>query len=104
VDDIVAVNGQPAKGTVLLSWRTMTLSPTPPPGAAIADVSRNNYIEVRAEILQADATPVGSVNGGGKVRLWSNGDWRLEMQQSAEQARDARVSDALSINTDPLPP
>src|SRR5947208_3935 len=55
------VEFRPAKGTVILSWRTMTLSPIPAAGGAIADVARNNYIEVRIEILQPDGTPVGSL-------------------------------------------
>src|SRR3982750_4728707 len=40
--DIVAVNGQPAKGTYVGRPLSILLTPTPKPGQAIADVSRGS--------------------------------------------------------------
>ena len=42
IGDIVAVNGQPAKGTVTRSIRTILLRPAPVPGQGIADTVRNS--------------------------------------------------------------
>jgi hypothetical protein len=38
--DIVSVNGKPAKGTTVVRGQTMSLSPTPAPGQALADITR----------------------------------------------------------------
>jgi hypothetical protein len=61
IADIVAVNGQPAKGTYLSRGRTTTLSPTPAAGSAIADTTRTGAVDTRFEILSADGTPIGTV-------------------------------------------
>jgi hypothetical protein len=64
IADIVAVNGQPAKGTYVGRSRVVILSPTPtgPPNAeAIADVTRTALREHAFEILQPDGTPVGTI-------------------------------------------
>src|SRR5437660_10041095 len=42
IGDIVAVNGQPVKGTLTVNARTITQGPTLNAGAAISDTSRNN--------------------------------------------------------------
>jgi hypothetical protein len=61
--DIVAVNGQPAKG--LYAGRTRVISTTPNSvpgkGTAIADVSRTAMREHIFEILQLDGTPIGTI-------------------------------------------
>jgi uncharacterized protein (TIGR03437 family) len=59
--DIVAVNGQPAKGTVLFNIRTVTLRPAPNPGDAIADTQRTGVINQTFEILDMGGTPIGTI-------------------------------------------
>ena len=43
IADIVAVNGQPAKGVFFRERRTISLNPSPAPGQAIADVARDLF-------------------------------------------------------------
>src|SRR5689334_18248859 len=51
VGDIVAVNGQPAKGILLYNTRVATLRAAPAnPGEGIADADRNGVIEQLFEI------------------------------------------------------
>ena len=59
--DIVAVNGQPAKGLYAGRSRTISAHTNPTPGQAIADVTRAAIREHIFEILQPDGTPVGSI-------------------------------------------
>ena len=59
--DIVAVNGQPAKGLYAGRTRVISTTPTPHPGQAIADITRTAIREHIFEILQADGTPVGTI-------------------------------------------
>ena len=62
IADIVAVNGQPAKGVFFRERRTITLTPNPASGQAIADVARNfSGFETAFEILEPDGTPIGSI-------------------------------------------
>jgi len=69
--DIVAVNGQPAKGTYTSRGVSVCTSPTAIASQPVADVSRNSIRFETYEILQSDgATPVGTVmteglNAGG---------------------------------------
>jgi hypothetical protein len=66
--DIVAVNGQPAKGTFVQRSRALNMSSnaTGLRGAdAIADVTRLALREQIFEILQVDGTPVGTIVGLG---------------------------------------
>ncbi len=70
IGDIVAVNGQPAKGTTFGTIIAFGASPSPRPGFSIADVSRSSFRNTHIEILKADGTPVGTLmlmgmNGGG---------------------------------------
>ena len=70
VADIVAVNGQPVKGTFAQRGTATNLNPNPQAGQAIADTARANSFQDGAwEILKADGTPVGTifvtVMGGG---------------------------------------
>jgi len=62
IGDIVAVNGQPAKGTVVLNVRLINLAPAPTPGQAIADVMRSSTGTISFEILGADSTPIGTIH------------------------------------------
>ena len=63
--DIVAVNGQPAKGTFVFHSRQLILKPAPAAGEAIADIVRNNVNDQTFEILKSDGTPLGSIMGAG---------------------------------------
>lgn len=61
IGDIVAVNGQPAKGTYVGRSRSLVLSPTPNAGGAIADVTRTALREHVFEILTGDGIPIGTI-------------------------------------------
>src|ERR1035437_208894 len=63
--DIVAVNGQPAKGLYVGRPRTVLATPTPTPGQAIADTTHNSFRDVFFEILKSDGTPIGSIAATG---------------------------------------
>lgn len=64
VADIVAVNGQPAKGTYVARTQFMNYRPVPNPGQTIADILRAGGPSAETyEILQADGTPVGTIMG-----------------------------------------
>ena len=63
--DIVAVNGQPAKGTFISRGVGVCVSPTPVPAQAIADTTRNTIRFETYEILQSDGTPVGTIMTNG---------------------------------------
>jgi hypothetical protein len=64
--DIVAVNGQPTKGTVVARARATRLNPAGSaadggPGAAIGDIHRVSIREHIFEILKSDGTPIGTI-------------------------------------------
>ena len=61
IGDIVAVNGQPAKGTVTRNLRQVLLNTAPNPGQAIADTVRNAVTADTFEILKSDGTPIGTM-------------------------------------------
>jgi hypothetical protein len=63
--DIVAVNGQPAKGFFAARDRWIAAYQAPVPGQAIADVRRGRIREFTFEILQPDGTAIGSIMGMG---------------------------------------
>jgi len=63
--DVVAVNGQPAKGLYAARDRWIAAYPAPVPGQAIADVRRGRIREFTFEILQPDGTAIGSIMGMG---------------------------------------
>ena len=63
--DIVAVNGQPAKGLYAMRSRAIRTAPNPNAGGAIADVSRTAIREEVFEILSASGNPVGTIIGLG---------------------------------------
>jgi uncharacterized protein (TIGR03437 family) len=65
IADIVAVNGQPAKGTFTRNVRSVSLTPTANPGQAVSDTLRNSFAELTFEILQADGTPIGTIMSSG---------------------------------------
>ena len=59
--DIVAVNGQPVRGTYAGRSRAVVTSPAPSPGGAIADVTRTAIREQIFEILTADGAPIATI-------------------------------------------
>jgi len=59
--DIVAVNGRPAKGTLVSRIQVIFLTTTAAPGQAISDVVRGGVSNSSFEILQPDGTPVGTI-------------------------------------------
>jgi uncharacterized protein (TIGR03437 family) len=61
IGDIVAINGQPAKGTVMQHNRYVTLRPAPTPGQAIGDVTRDAIVEWVFDILDGGGSPAGSI-------------------------------------------
>ena len=61
IGDIVAVNGQPAKGTVTRNLRQVLLNTAHNPGQAIADTVRNAITADTFEILKSDGTPIGTI-------------------------------------------
>lgn len=61
--DVTAVNGEPAKGTMVIRSQTLRLTPTPVPGAALADVTRAAYGQLSWEFLNADGSPIGTIYG-----------------------------------------
>ena len=63
--DIVAVNGQPAKGLYAMRSRAIVTDPNPSTGGAIGDVTRAAIREEAFEILSASGNPVGTIIGLG---------------------------------------
>src|SRR5438128_504672 len=64
--DIVAVNGEPAKGTLAArSGGVLNPRPNPAAGQAIADITRTALREQVFEILQSDGVPIGTIVGLG---------------------------------------
>jgi uncharacterized protein (TIGR03437 family) len=61
IADIVAVNGQPVKGTFVNRGQLVTLSPTAGPGQAMANISRTGANQFTFEIQKLDGSPVGSI-------------------------------------------
>lgn len=59
--DIVAVNGKPAKGTLVRRGTVVNVNPNPTPGQALADTQRAFLQDDAWEILQADGTPIGTI-------------------------------------------
>jgi uncharacterized protein (TIGR03437 family) len=65
VGDITMVNGKPARGSLIVAQRSVSLSPSPTAGQGVADVTRTAVTENLFEIQQADGTYVGSIYGLG---------------------------------------
>jgi uncharacterized protein (TIGR03437 family) len=61
IGDIVAVNGQRAKGTMTRNTRQLNLTTTPRPGQSIGDTVRSAVIADTFEILTSDGIPVGTI-------------------------------------------
>jgi len=65
IADIVAVNGQPVKGTYANSVAAFVLRTAPTPGQAIADTVRQAVGVITFEILKSDGTSIGTIVASG---------------------------------------
>jgi len=65
--DVTAINDVPAKGVLVLRSHSLQLTPTPAPGAAIADVEEQVYCTFSWEFRDADGNPMGSIFGLGLI-------------------------------------
>ena len=65
IADIAAVNTQPVMGTAVFHLRQINLRTSPNAGEAIADVVRNNVVDIRFEVLKSDGTPIGTIMASG---------------------------------------
>jgi len=61
IADIVAVNGQPVKGTMTRTSEYFFMNAAPVAGQAIADTARNAVTVDTFEILKIDGTPIGTI-------------------------------------------
>ncbi len=66
--DIVAVNGQPVKGTYIIRYTRLNTGPTVTTGQSIADVTRNALIFVWYEIQGLDGVAIGTITAQGFSR------------------------------------
>lgn len=67
--DVVAVNGAPAKGNMVIRTFTyINMNPAPSPGRAIGDITRTAIGQSVWEILAADGRPVGTI-----ITTWLSG-------------------------------
>jgi hypothetical protein len=77
IGDIVAVNGEPAKGSMIARQQAVVVSPTPNPGQGIADITRTAVTEFLFEIQQTNGSPVGNIHtlalSGGAAPLGLSG-------------------------------
>ncbi len=65
IADIVAVNGQPMKGTYANAAAATVLRTAPTPGQAIADTVRQAITVTTFEILKSDGTSIGTIVASG---------------------------------------
>jgi len=86
--DIVAVNGQPAKGTLVArAGGIFAPNPAPSPGQAIADIARGGTMREQIfAILKSDGTPIGTIVGlgfsggpppAGAPLIQTSGNWPI---------------------------
>ena len=59
--DIVAINGQPVKGTTVIYGRRIPATPTPGPKQAIADAVFGTIQEIGMRILTVDSREIGTI-------------------------------------------
>lgn len=62
VADVVAVNGQPAKGLLMAREFIAHMKINPNPGQGIADITGEGYVEFVVVIIKPDGTRVGSLS------------------------------------------
>jgi len=59
---VVRVNGRPARGTNVIQGFYVRMSPSPTPGVAISDTTRNNFAISQLEIQDADGRDIGTIS------------------------------------------
>ena len=67
IADIVAVNGQPVKGSMVRNLRNMNLNTVQTPGQAIGDAPRGAIVTDYFEILKTDGSTIGTIIVSGMV-------------------------------------
>lgn len=63
VADIVAINGKPARGTVVVTNLILNMTPNAAPGYVIADLTRSTVGNASYEIQRTDGRPIGTFYG-----------------------------------------
>ncbi len=118
IGDIVAVNDRPAKGAFTNVAQEVGLTPTPSPGQAIADTTRNVVNSPIFEIQQPDGTPIGSImttgvffgpappgapldSQGGNVAIIGGTGAFLGARGQAGRVNQARTQPTVSMTEDP---
>jgi hypothetical protein len=65
IGDIVAINGNPARGTYVQRAQIINSSPQPATGQSMADTARGNFSDVFFDLMTADGRLAGSITGTG---------------------------------------
>jgi uncharacterized protein (TIGR03437 family) len=65
--DVTAINGSAAKGVYVSEFQQLRFTPTPNPGQAISDVTRNGVVRNTIEILHPDGRLIGAIFATGLV-------------------------------------
>jgi uncharacterized protein (TIGR03437 family) len=65
IADVVAVNGLPAKGTMMVRGIYVALNPNPNPGTGVADTTNSLAGDWIFDIQRADGSPVGTIMASG---------------------------------------
>jgi len=63
--DLVTVNSQPVRGTMMIHGQILNAARTPIPGRVIADIQRSYTVEMQLEILGEDGGQIGLLVGLG---------------------------------------
>jgi len=66
IGDVIAVNGQPAKGTITATAGSIGGDPVPMPGSSPSDVPGTSRLIYEIDLLQPDGTPIGSLFAMGR--------------------------------------
>jgi uncharacterized protein (TIGR03437 family) len=65
IADVIAVNGRPVKGALLMHGSQLLPSPNPTPGRSISDIQRAALWSVYLEILETDGRQIGTLMASG---------------------------------------
>ena len=61
IGDVIAINGQPARGTITATSGSIGGDPNPMPGVSPADLSGTARLIYEIDLQQPDGTPIGSL-------------------------------------------
>jgi hypothetical protein len=105
VGDIVAVNGQPARGIWDSRVYTMNFSPTPAPGAAIADAARGGTADCKWDFYDVNGRYIGTILDGGYgmhgVTGGTGAFYGIRGQMAGGTLPNGKPNRAASISEDP---